>query len=413
MSLPVVRCLSLLACSLTLCLFAASSARADDLKDEAVRKQLELQKLEKEVKENLESAASFAKTDPEGALKLLKLVRDQISDDTNLSPERKKELLSTLDTRIKSVAARPIPVLPSERPDANRRDKDDERINNDLKTIGDLRRAGKRDEAERMTDDLFKRYPNNPGVVAAKTIGSRGNTIADARDLRDKYGERNLAVDRDIVKSATPAVDDMEFPKDWKEKSEKRSKPKLTDAEEKLLKALNTPLKDIDFEKMSLKDVLQYLQDKTGQSVIIPKSIMEEVGISYETAVTLKVDNVTLRTVLKKVLGDLNLTYIIKDATIQATTPERAKQTYSIRTYYIGDLAGLADVRLGPIVQRIQMAQTIALVMQTIIQNVEPSSWQANNAEAGGTITFDPITMSIIVKQTAEMHLILGGSMRR
>jgi hypothetical protein len=386
MSLQVIRRLPLLACSLAVCLLVTGSARADDLlKDEATRKQLEAQKLEKDVKEYLENAALIAKTDPGTAAQVLQLARQLVFDDTNVSAEKKKELLGILDNRIKSVAVGHAPTLPTERPDVKGRDKGDDP----------------------------KRDPNSPAGIAAKTIASRGTAIADAKDLRDKGSERNLAVDRDLVKSATPAVDEMEFPRDWKEKSEKRSKPKITEAEEKLLKALNTPLRDIDFEKKSFKDVLQYLQDKTGQSVIVPKSIMDEVGITYETGVTLQVDNVTLRTVLKKVLGDLNLTYIVKDAAIQVTTPERAKQTFSTRPYYIGDLAGLADQRLGPIVQRVQMAQTIALIMQTIIQTVEPSSWQANNPDAGGTIFFDPVTMSIIVKQTAEVHLIMGGSMRR
>ena len=29
--------------------------------------------------------------------------------------------------------------------------------------------------------------------------------------------------------------------------------------------------------------------------------------------------------------------------------------------------------------------------------------------QGGGTIAFDPITMSLIVKQTAEVHYMLGG----
>ena len=97
----------------------------------------------------------------------------------------------------------------------------------------------------------------------------------------------------------------------------------MTEAEVKLMKALNSPLKDIDFDKTKFSDVLQYLQDKTGQSIIIPKAILEEVGVTYETGVTLKADGVTMRTILKKILGDLNLTYIVKDGTIQVTTPER------------------------------------------------------------------------------------------
>jgi hypothetical protein len=35
-----------------------------------------------------------------------------------------------------------------------------------------------------------------------------------------------------------------------------------------------------------------------------------------------------------------------------------------------------------------------------------------NNPEAGGTITFDPITMNLIVRQTAEFHYKFGGMAR-
>ena len=168
-------------------------------------------------------------------------------------------------------------------------------------------------------------------------------------------------------------------------------------------------MKGLDFDRSHLNDVLQYLQDKTGVNLSVPKAVMDEVGITYETPVTLKASNYTLRSVLKKVLGDLNLTYIIKDGQIQITTPERAKQTYTTRTYYVGDLAMIGDQRLGPIVQRAAMAQAIALITTSIVQNIEPSSRQVNNPDAGGTITFEPLTMSIIIHQTAEMHLILGA----
>jgi hypothetical protein len=377
----------LLACSLMLCLLAAGSVCAqeskDVLKDEAQRKALEAQKVEKEVKESLENASLIAKTDPAEAAKLLKLVRDQVTEDSSLSPEQRKTLLATIDARIKGANERPSNPLPVERP-GNTRPRDDIRAQ----------------EKERFD-------------AITKIIEARKGSLAEDRELRDRKGDANIKVDRDLVKSSTPAVDDNEFPRDWLERTKKRSEVKMTEKELKLMKALNTPLRDIDFDKRNFKEVLQYLQDKTGQNILIPKSIMDEVGITYETPVSLKVDNISFRSVLKKVLGDLNLTYIVKDGEISVTTPERARQTYSTRAYYVGDLALVADFRLGPIVQRAVMAQTIVLIMNSIVQTIEPNSWLINNPEAGGTITFDPITMSIIVKQSAEVHLMMGVSMRR
>ena len=55
------------------------------------------------------------------------------------------------------------------------------------------------------------------------------------------------------------------------------------------------------------------------------------------------------------------------------------------------------------------MAQSVSLLIQTIVGTVEPDSWQVNNPEAKGTIYFDPRTLNLIVKQSAEVHYVLGG----
>ena len=67
----------------------------------------------------------------------------------------------------------------------------------------------------------------------------------------------------------------------------------------------------------------------------------------------------TLRTVLRRILGDVNLAYIVKDEAIQVVTPARARETLSTRTYYVGDLAGTTDIRLGPFLGRLQAAAQI------------------------------------------------------
>ncbi len=385
MSSQTVRCLAVATCSLTLCLLVAGFGRAGDpFQDEAQKKELEAQKLEKDVRENM---AEAAKNSADTAIALLNAVRERVSEDTNLKPERRSQLLNQIDARIKVAGQAATTPLPIERPrptDAGRRDRDADKARQDQKTVA---------------DKIFK---------------DRNDAIVKGNDLKDQRSEAQLKVDRDVEKSMVAMVDPIAFPKNWEELSKKRTKPRLTEREEKLLKALNTPLKNIDFDKMNLKDVLQYLQDKTGETIFIPKAIMEEVSIGYETPVTFKSPgDLTFRSVLKKVLGDLNLTYVIKEGSLQVTTPERAKTMYTTRAYYVGDLAPIADIRLGPIGQRLVMAQTIALLMQTIIQTVEPNSWQANNPDAGGTILFEPVTMQIVVKQTAEMHLMLGGSLGR
>jgi hypothetical protein len=46
-----------------------------------------------------------------------------------------------------------------------------------------------------------------------------------------------------------------------------------------------------------------------------------------------------------------------------------------------------------------------------IISTVDPASWQGVSERGYGTISYDPATMSLVVRQTAEMHYMLGGGL--
>ena len=85
-----------------------------------------------------------------------------------------------------------------------------------------------------------------------------------------------------------------------------------------------------------------------------------------ETPVKLQMKNVATRSILKKILGELNLTYIMKDESIMVMTPERAKNTLTTRTYYVGDLiTALQNPTCPPAYNQVAMIQRMqpAMVM--------------------------------------------------
>ena len=84
----------------------------------------------------------------------------------------------------------------------------------------------------------------------------------------------------------------------------------------------------------------------------------------------------------------------------------------TVRSYYVGDLAGLVDIRISPLLRDIQMRAAIGQIIDSILGTVDPNSWESHGAQGGGTITYDPITMSLIIKQTAEVHYQLSGTGR-
>jgi hypothetical protein len=116
----------------------------------------------------------------------------------------------------------------------------------------------------------------------------------------------------------------------------------------------------------------------------------------------------TVRTALKKILGDKGLTYIIKEGNIQVMTPKKASEYTVVRTYTISDLV-TPDPRLNffnPYMAQFQKIQAGNQIVALIQNTIEPSYWQPNGP---GTIIFEPTTGALIVRASAELHYQLGS----
>jgi hypothetical protein len=59
------------------------------------------------------------------------------------------------------------------------------------------------------------------------------------------------------------------------------------------------------------------------------------------------------------------------------------------------------------------MQQTVTQLIQLITGTIDPDSWAVNNTGENtggkGIIYFDARTLTLIVKQSAEVHYLLGG----
>jgi hypothetical protein len=366
----------------------------DPLPDAKARLKIEAQRVEKEFTQERAAAYKLVRrSDPQyvkAAEKIYTLL-SMVRADTSLAPRRREQLIVTLKADLKT-----LKDIAGERRRSAGRDEDA------------ASRLAVRDEVRRFTEERRGKRRRERVREADSVRSSRGRAVADASDLRRMRGERYIAALREVEKSAMPDGRVIRFPKDWVEKSKRRGTGiKMTDKERKILRVLNTVIK-ADFNEDSFRDVIDYLEKATGLSFSIDKRALDEVNVNYETTVKLKLRG-TVRSVLKRVLADLGLAYVVKDEQIQITSLARAKEMTTTRVYYIGDLAGVVDVRLGPVYGQLAMLQNVAQIIGLIKQQVDPQSWQSNNPEAPGTITFDPVRMAVIVKQTAEVHFMLGG----
>lgn len=405
---------ALLAGSFTpLALVAQSPIRepGKDLLDET-RRRLEIaaQKAEADVRAAL-LEAQRPTTSPEKAVALLKNALAQLEAETALTPQRKQALVRVLQDRIRVMSAE-ANRLPGPMPSADRRPTD--RSKNDdqaeitltLKVIADLQKERKFAEARRLAEDLARRHPDNPAVQAAlnqtRVITSNVTGGAD-RSERDQRTNRVL---NDVAASATPPIGDIEFPKDWKERIAKRTHlnaVKLTEKEKAILQGLGSAI-TVNYKNSRFEDVIEHIATVIGQPILLDPQAIKDAGVDYETPITVSVKGVAVRTLLHKILGEFGLTYVVHNEAIQIVSALKAREMMTTRTYYIGDMFDAAMLA-NPF-----LAQQMVNSLIDTIQTVAPESWKVNGGL--GTVTYNPVARALVIRQSAEVHAILGSQLR-
>ena len=362
------------------------TVRADDLTDIVERDRIAVQKLVGEVNDALSQAKAFERADPPRAKRVLEGALAKIAASDVLPDNQRASLQQRVQGRLTEV---------------NRLARARELADEDA-----AKRAAEKQKREQKTDPAGAPGTND---TAKKHFASTQDQIAAAQRLRDQRANGHLNVFSSLEASATPINGVVEYPKYWAQLTESRKNfvgTKLTAKEIALLKSLNTTL-SVDFKGSPFKDVLAYLQEKTGLAIIVDEGSLKDAMVDYSDQVTFQVNKVTVRTILKKILADRGLAYILREGTVQVVTSQRARETMVVRSYPIDDLVGGVNQLYGPYVNRAAMLSNVQGLIQTIQNAVDPSLWNANG---GGSITFNEPSRTLIIRAPAEMHYMFGGS---
>ncbi len=262
-------------------------------------------------------------------------------------------------------------------------------------------------DIRRATDARVSDDKRSAASTADARFRQMTGRIADARTVRDRTADRFAGTLDQVQKSSTLPASDYDLPPDWLEKTKKRSPlNKLTAQERAILEALKKPVK-VDYNMDTFQSVIDHLSKQMGLNVLIDKQSMEEANVTYDTPITLRFDRpVSARTALKRVLANVGMTYVVRKENIEVTTIARAKEMMTTRTYYIGDLMGIASPLLPAIVNQYQAMQAVGIILSQI-QGIDPDSWEARGGP--GTVVFDPIRMSLVIRQSAEFHYMING----
>src|SRR4029079_4123995 len=112
------------------------------------------------------------------------------------------------------------------------------------------------------------------------------------------------------------------------------------EAEQKIDKALRSPLhtNGLDFVETPLKDVVEQMATDYGIPIQLDKTALDEVGVNEDQPVNVNLHNVSLRSALRLMLKNLQLTYIIQDEVLMITTPDAAQKNLVVKVYPVADL---------------------------------------------------------------------------
>jgi hypothetical protein len=432
--MPIASVRRLILAALSVLAFGAVLSAADqppatggkDILDEARRRdEVAQQKAEADFRAALIEMSKLEGTDPARAAERLKKMLAVLDEDTVLAPAKREAWKRVVKDRIRVAEVQADRAARGEGDNARTDVKKDERkvreeqkaredeLNKrDADEVKNLMKAGRTEDAQRLAADIARRNPDSPYAVASNQITGRANAVKQYRMVKDARENGWTLSLLDVEKSSVlPKDPDFNFPspEKWREITKQRTKSVATEKEKAILQALDSPV-TVVFEGSTLEATIDYLQTLSGVTIVLDKTTLDGAGLNYDTPINVrKMRNVTFRTALRKVLGEVGLTYIVEKETIHVLRPDEAKNKMTVRTYYLGDMATATNYTFGAAFTGAAMAENVAMLIQTIVGTVEPDSWQVNNPDAKGTIFYNPRNYTLVIKQSAEVHYMLGG----
>jgi hypothetical protein len=405
--------------------FALAQQDKPKLIDEARKAQeIATQRAESDLRNTLTRARSVG---PAEASSLLKQELRRIDANEEIDPDRRSAMVRMLKDRIRMTEAvkpsgddKPISdaaksnKVNARRAELEKEAAEREKIKAVITAINQLQGQGRTEEAERQARDLARQYPDNSAARAMGRNGSLNARVREGRDLLAEQDKRHTAAMMDLEKTSVPLKGDVEFDKERWAQVNKRGGGQLTNKEKALLKALNEPV-DAKFRNSRFEDVIEYLSTASGQPIVLDKLAMEDQNLTYDSPVNFVAPKpVTMRTALRKVLQDNGLTFVIKDEVIYVTTAKKARDMMVTRVYPIGDLVTLGFFADGtkflPGVTMQAEADSAKFIIDMIRDSIDPMSWQGNGGS--GTVTYSPLTKSLVIRQSAEVHMMLKSGLK-
>lgn len=212
--------------------------------------------------------------------------------------------------------------------------------------------------------------------------------VSNRRDIHERVSSL-LAALREVKAAQTPES----------RKALPVSVPVLQDVDLEVQRRIETALAktvSYEFKDAPLKEVCAKISDDVGLPILLTKKI-EDAGVEPNQPVSIKVEKISLRSFLRLLLGDLNLTYYVKDEVLKITTVEdaQAPESMVVRLFPVRDLVEWPAKEAGG------RAEFAADELSNLITScVEPDSWPDNLQ----VLPSDENTGTLLISQREAVH---------
>lgn len=316
----------------------------------------------KDVQASINMARQLMATDPETAREQLKLKLDQVSRVPDLAPGVRDQLLNQLRTAIRQADVRAVELTEQRRRAALAEAQATERrliaeglllreqkLTQLMERFNSLMKEGRYELAEvEAAGEAEKLAPDLPTPLLARHMASQTGNFEKAMVLREARQKGVLDTLYQTERAHVPIPDEppVLYPdvQTWQELTARRKERyqsmdlgSTSAAERKILAELKKPT-EIDFVDTPLAEVINYLRDRHQIEIQLDKKALTNVGVDTNTPVTKSLRGISLRSALRLLLRDLDLTYVIKDEVLLITTPEQAQNDLVLKVYPVADL---------------------------------------------------------------------------
>lgn len=325
--------------------------------------------IEAEVTNRLAAARGQMSTNPDGTRDALKLLLDNVERAPDLNPDVRARLRNQIIAAIRESSARAVEVEARRAADAEREAiarerlalteqllRDEERARVIMEMFDALMDEGKYSEALTSAQEVRAMDPYNQAAVAGVEISVIVGNYRSMMALKELRYQRMVDTLFEVEKSHVPFPDeppivypDAEF---WEEIYYRKAKYGSVDlastgsAEQKIFQQLEAETK-IQFIDTPLEEVVGYLKQLHGIEIQIDNRALEDVGLSTDTPVTRNIEGISLRSALRLMLKELDLTYIVANEVLMITTPEEAESELITKVYPVADLVLPVSAQLG------------------------------------------------------------------